>query len=76
MTRELFGEVAVRLGFTTKQHVDNALRIQDKLKEESRPHKLIGIVMLEMGFFDTTQFIAILKEMQLRVAALWPFAGL
>ncbi len=62
-TRELFGEIAVRLGFATKADVDRALAHQRAMDEKGEKRKLIGLVMLESGVLDTTQLIVILKEM-------------
>lgn len=61
---EPFGAVAVRLGFATPKQVAKALKIQQGLKQQRKKHKLIGLIMLEMDVLDTTQLIAVLKEME------------
>lgn len=60
--KELFGEVAVRLGLATKQQVKLALKKQKELKERRLKHRLIGLIMLDMDILDTTGLITILKE--------------
>jgi len=59
--KELFGEVAVRLGFVTPHQVQAALKKQKELKHRNQ-HRLIGLIMLDMILMDTTDLIAILKE--------------
>jgi hypothetical protein len=57
----LFGEIAVRLGFVTQREVKSALKKQKELKQDNK-HRLIGLIMLDMGIIDTTGLISILKE--------------
>lgn len=64
--RELFGAVAVRLGFTKRQEVNRALKRQKELREKKQKHKLIGLIMLELGILDTAQLIRVLKELELK----------
>ena len=59
--KRLFGRVAVGKGFVTEFQIDSALRQQRKLGEEGAKHKLIGMVLLEMGALGTTELIDILK---------------
>ena len=59
-----FGEVAIRLGYTTLEEVEEALRIQAELREKGRPHKLIGIIMHEAGFLSNEELIETLQEMK------------
>lgn len=61
--RELFGAVAIRLGFITKKQVKKSLEKQGALKTKGF-HRLIGLIMLDMDYLDTTQLIKILKEME------------
>ena len=60
-TTELFGDIAVRLGFVSQLHVVRALERQKREMEEGNQHKLIGMHMLEMGLLSTSQLIEILK---------------
>lgn len=61
--RELFGAVAIRLGFVTKKQVTKALEKQGLLRKKGFP-RLIGLIMLDMDYLDTTQLIKILKEIE------------
>jgi hypothetical protein len=58
---EPFGQVAVRLGFCSQQDIDAALAAQKQLNADQREHKLIGMILLEMGALSTTQLIEILQ---------------
>jgi len=59
--KELFGEIAVKKGYVTNEQVEEALREQKEIEKSSGKHKLIGIVMLELGMIGTTELIDILK---------------
>lgn len=62
--RELFGEVAVRLGFVKPKDVQVALKIQEAERSARKKHRLIGLIMLDRGILDNTQLIAVLKEIE------------
>jgi hypothetical protein len=61
--REPFGQVAVRKGYVTQQQVSDALARQKELAQTGAAHKLIGMIMLEMGALGTTELIEVLREM-------------
>lgn len=61
--RELFGEIAVRMNFATKNQIEKALKRQAELKKRGK-HKLIGIILLEMNILGSTELIAVLKEIE------------
>lgn len=63
--REPFGQVAIRKGYVNEQQVREALARQKDLIQNGAPHKLIGMIMLEMGALDTTELIEVLREMNL-----------
>jgi hypothetical protein len=63
--KELFGELAMKAGFVTQRKLDAALRRQKEIVAQGGQHKLIGLIMVEMGLLSTDQFIALLKETQL-----------
>ena len=65
-SRELFGAMAVRKGFVTKDQLEDALAMQKQIVAEGRQHQLIGLVMLTMGFLSNSQLIAILKDIEAR----------
>ena len=64
--KKLFGEICVERGFVTSQDVGKALAVQAGLRKDGKPHKLIGIIMHEMGMLDNSQLIAVIKEMDNR----------
>jgi hypothetical protein len=63
---ERFGEVAIRKGFITSQMVHQALKIQRDFERDGRKHKLIGIILIELGMLGTTELIQVLKELSRR----------
>lgn len=58
---ELFGEIAVKLGFITQDDIKKALAVQKKDIAQGKPHRLIGLVMLEEGMIDNAQLIELLR---------------
>jgi hypothetical protein len=65
--REPFGQVAVRKGYVTQAQVAEALVRQKEIVAQGAPHKLIGMIMLEMGALGTTELIEVLREMNVPV---------
>ncbi len=57
----LFGEVAFKLGFVQRQDVERALRMQQQDVAAGRPHRLLGIVMLQENMITSAQLIEILR---------------
>ena len=62
--RITFGQLAIRKGYVSSQQVEEALGIQVSLNERDGKHKLIGLIMLEMGVLGTTELIDVLKDME------------
>lgn len=58
---EAFGQVAVRMGFCSQDDVTKALEIQRGLSTQGKEHRLIGLILLELGALSTTQLIQILQ---------------
>jgi len=58
-----FGAVAVEKGFITLDQFMAAMKIQVKEDMELAKHRLIGEVLIEQGFMDTTQINKVLKIM-------------
>lgn len=56
-----FGEIAVGLGFCSREDVEKGLEIQRDLKRKGKKHKLIGMILLETGAISSAQLIQILK---------------
>ncbi|HXX93266.1 MAG TPA: hypothetical protein VEN81_06505 [Planctomycetota bacterium] len=63
VVREHFGQVAVRRGFVTPVQVTEALARQKSIVQTGSAHKLIGMIMLEMGALGTTELIDVLREL-------------
>ena len=61
--RVLFGQLAVKLGYVSKDQVEEALKIQNKMDERGEKHKLLGMIMLEKTMISTEQLIEILKRL-------------
>ena len=61
--REPFGRVAIRRGLVSEEQVTDGLARQKALKAEGLPHKLIGMILLEMGALGTTELIDVLRDM-------------
>ena len=61
--REPFGQVAVRKGYVSPQQVTDALDRQRDITQQGSAHKLIGMIMLEMGSLGTTELIDVLREL-------------
>jgi len=61
---EPFGQVAIRKGLVNEQQVQDALHHQRRLRESGEKHKLIGMILLEMGALGTTELIDILKALR------------
>ncbi len=58
-----FGEMARRRGFITEDALTTALDLQRKRSAAGESHKLLGIILLEMGAIDSTQLIDTLRQM-------------
>ncbi len=59
-----FGEAVVAAGHTDADQVTRALEIQRARDATGESHKLLGIVLLEMGAISNEQLIGTLKLMQ------------
>ena len=56
-----FGEIVVGLDFCSREDVEKGLEIQRDLKREGKKHKLIGMILLEIGAISSAQLIQILR---------------
>ena len=61
--REPFGSVALRLSLTNKEQLEEALAIQDEEDKAGKEHRLLGLIMLEMGYLTTTELIEVLRHL-------------
>ena len=55
MARPLFGEVAVTLGYLTREQLENALSIQERQDREREPHQPLGVICIELGYLNPRQ---------------------
>ena len=62
-SREPFGQVAIRKGYATQLQVTKTLTRQQTIVGTGSAHKLIGMIMLELGSLDTTELIDVLREL-------------
>ncbi len=62
-SKERFGQVAIRRGYVSERQVTDALERQRELAQGGSAHKLIGMIMLEMGALGTTELIEVLREL-------------
>ena len=59
-----FGVVAVEKGFITSDELMDALKIQVEDNLKSAEHRLIGMILLEMGLLTLDQIDEILKVLR------------
>ncbi len=59
--REQFGQIAVKLGYVTAEQVQEGLKIQQDLRQQGEESKLLGMILLELGYLSTTRLINILQ---------------
>lgn len=57
---KLFGEVALEKRFVTAEQLYQALTVQARAKVEGKPEKLLGQVLLELGYLTEAQIRDIL----------------
>lgn len=58
-----FGFMAVKKGFSTPEQVSKALEVQFDENVEEKKHRLIGEILVDMGFMDTSQVNEVLASM-------------
>ncbi|MBI3726365.1 hypothetical protein HY251_20760 [bacterium] len=61
--RVRFGEAALQSGFIEGPALEKALTIQKERDAHGESHKLLGIILLEMGAISSEQLIEVLKKM-------------
>mgnify|MGYP005662807401 CR=1 FL=1 len=58
-----FGEVAVALGYVTRDQVDAALALQRIEARAERPHRMIGAILVSQGALDSRRVSEILDAL-------------
>ncbi|HVY60801.1 MAG TPA: hypothetical protein VHF22_04075 [Planctomycetota bacterium] len=56
----LFGEIAIAKGYVTAPQVRRALAIQGEMHRSGAGHKLIGVLLVELGYLTTEQVVDVL----------------
>ncbi|HVY63083.1 MAG TPA: hypothetical protein VHF22_15605 [Planctomycetota bacterium] len=59
-----FGEIARKLGFIDEKALQEALTSQRMRVETGQAHKLLGLILLELGHIDNQQLIDILRQFE------------
>jgi hypothetical protein len=59
-----FGVVAVEKGFTTKEQLFEALKTQVEENLEGKPHTLIGLILIRLGYLTHEQAEEVLLDMR------------
>jgi hypothetical protein len=59
-----FGEIAQKLGFIDERALQDALTNQRMRGEAGKSHKLLGLILLELGHIDNQQLIDILRQFE------------
>ena len=57
-----FGFMAVKKGFATPKQVSKALEVQFDENVATKKHRLIGEILLDMGFMETSQVNKVLED--------------
>jgi hypothetical protein len=58
-----FGLMAVKKGFATPEQVSKALEVQFDENVATKKHRLIGEILLDMGFMETSQVNKVLEDL-------------
>ncbi len=61
--RVRFGEAALAAGYIHGDALEKALAVQKQRDQQGESHKLLGIILLEMGAISSDQLIEVLKKM-------------
>jgi len=59
--KRLFGEIAIQKGFVTIAQIKQALEIQREMRKSGEGHKLIGVLLVELGYMSPVQVMEILE---------------
>ena len=61
--RKMFAEMAVQKGYCSKKDVEAALKSQAELEGHEQHHKMLGLILLQEGMIDNSQFIDLLMDL-------------
>lgn len=66
-TSQRFGEVAINLGYLTREQIARALAVQEREDEQLLPHRHIGRICVELGFLPRHHVLTILEQQGMMV---------
>ena len=58
-----FGTMALEMGYVTPAQLSKAVTIQVGEDLDGAPHRLIGEILLDLGYMDTGQITEVLKAL-------------
>jgi len=64
--RPKFGEILVARGLATQKDVDEALKVQEELRETKQIQKNLGTILSEKGVIGVEDIDAVLEEQKRR----------
>ena len=65
--KKRFGFMAVKKGFITIDQLIEAMKIQVREEINNGEHRLIGTILIEMGFMNTSQVNKVLESIDTTV---------
>jgi predicted RNA-binding protein associated with RNAse of E/G family len=60
----LFGQIALRKGFVTREQIEEAVKIQKERATEGLEHRLIGSLLYSLGYMRVEQINEVIEEQQ------------
>lgn len=67
--KRLFGEIAIQKNFVTVAQVKQALEIQREMRRAGEGHKLIGVLLVELGYLSPARVVEVLEAYDAERAA-------
>ena len=67
--KRLFGEIAIERNYVSVAQVKQALEIQREMRRSGEGHKLIGVLLVELGYMSPKQVMEILEAYDAERAA-------
>jgi len=64
MSRPLFGELAVQLGYLTREQLERVLAIQAAEEATSQARRPLGLICMQEGYLTGSQLITLLEQQQ------------
>jgi len=61
--RQLFAEMAIQKGYCSQKDIEKALKIQGEMKRKHHHPKMLGLILLQEGLVDNSQFLDLLVDL-------------